>query len=72
MSWSACCTSSGGLYRRGWRRFLASLPVARSVVKLGYAFDRAQLEPVYLQPWLVPAYSQMTNRSANALAEIHL
>jgi len=38
-----------------WRRFLASLPVARSVVKLGYAFERAQLEPVYVQPLLVRA-----------------
>ncbi|MCO6451214.1 MAG: serine-rich protein [Caldilineales bacterium] len=36
-----------------WRRFLASLPVARAVAKLGYAYDRALLEPVYLQPWLV-------------------
>lgn len=38
-----------------WRRFLASLPVARAVVKLGYAFDRAMLEPVYVQPQLVQA-----------------
>ena len=38
-----------------WRRFLASLPVARSVVKLGYAFDRALLEPVYVQPLIVRA-----------------
>ena len=38
-----------------WRRFLASLPVARAVVKLGYAFDRALLEPVYVQPLLVRA-----------------
>lgn len=38
-----------------WRRFLASLPVARSVVKLGYAFDRALLEPIYVQPLLVEA-----------------
>ena len=33
-----------------WRRFLANIPIARSVVKLGYAFDRAQLEPVYIKP----------------------
>jgi len=36
-----------------WRRFLANIPIARSVVKLGYAFDRAQLEPVYVQPKLL-------------------
>ncbi len=38
-----------------WRRFLASLPVARSVAKLGYSFDRAQVEPTYIQPLLLDA-----------------
>jgi hypothetical protein len=43
-----------------WRRFLASIPVARAVVKLGYTRDRAQVEPVYIQPLIldVPAPSR--------------
>ena len=34
-------------------RFLASLPVARSVAKLGYSFERAELEPTYVQPLML-------------------
>ena len=34
----------------GWRRFLASLPIARAVAKFGYSFDRAELEPCYIEP----------------------
>ncbi len=37
--------SEKGLVDETWRRFLASLPVARSVVKLGYSFERAEPEP---------------------------
>ncbi len=37
----------------GWRKILASLPVARSVTKLGYAFDQAEVEPCYIQPLLL-------------------
>jgi hypothetical protein len=42
--------SEKGFVDEGWRRFLASLPVARAVAKLGYAYDRAELEPCYIQP----------------------
>jgi len=45
--------SEKGFVDEGWRRFLASLPVARSVVKLGYSFDRAEVEPCYIQPLLL-------------------
>ena len=37
------------------RRFLASLPIARSVAKFGYSFDRAEVEPCYIQPLLLEA-----------------
>ena len=55
-----------------WRRFLASLPVARSVIKLGYAFDRALLEPVYVQPLLVEAEEPNDAEIAERLGRIHL
>ncbi len=42
--------SEKGFVDEGWRRFLASLPVARAVAKLGYAFERADLEPCSVQP----------------------
>jgi hypothetical protein len=45
--------SEKGFVDETWRRFLASLPVARSVAKLGYSFDRAELEPTYIQPLLL-------------------
>jgi DNA helicase HerA-like ATPase len=45
--------SEKGLVDETWRRFLASLPVARSVAKLGYSFERAELEPTYIQPLLL-------------------
>lgn len=42
--------SEKGFVDEGWRRFLASLPIARAVAKFGYSFDRAELEPCYIQP----------------------
>ena len=45
--------SEKGFVDEPWRRFLASIPVARAVVKLGYQADRARLEPVYVQPLLL-------------------
>ena len=45
--------SPKGFTDEGWRRFLASLPVARAVAKLGYSFDRGEMEPVYIQPKLL-------------------
>jgi len=42
--------SEKGFVDEGWRRFLASLPIARAVVKFGYSFDRAELEPCYIEP----------------------
>ncbi len=45
--------SEKGFVDEPWRRFLASIPVARAVVKLGYQAERARLEPVYVQPLLL-------------------
>ncbi|MBI1296739.1 serine-rich protein, partial [bacterium] len=45
--------SEKGLVDETWRRFLASLPVARSVAKLGYSFERSELEPTYVQPLML-------------------
>ena len=42
--------SPKGFTDEGWRRFLASIPVARAVAKLGYNFHRSKVEPVYIQP----------------------
>ncbi|RLT39266.1 MAG: hypothetical protein DWI57_10560 [Chloroflexi bacterium] len=47
--------SEKGFVDEAWRRFLASLPVARTVAKLGYAFDRAEVEPCYIQPLMLDA-----------------
>ncbi len=45
--------SEKGFVDETWRRFLASMPVGRSVVKLGYAFDRGEMEPTYIQPLML-------------------
>lgn len=45
--------SEKGFVDETWRRFLASMPVGRSVVKLGYAFERGEVEPTYIQPLLL-------------------
>ncbi len=42
--------SEKGFSDETWCRFLACLPIARSVAKLGYSFDRSELEPCYIQP----------------------
>ncbi len=52
---TALARSPKGLVDEPWRRFLGALPVARSVVKLGYQTDRARLEPCYIQPLLLEA-----------------
>lgn len=60
--------SEKGFVDETWRRFLASLPVARSVAKLGYSFDRAEVEPCYLQPLLLdvpePSDSEISKMQA--------
>ena len=45
--------SEKGFVDETWRRFLASMPVGRSVVKLGYSFDRSEVEPTYIQPLIL-------------------
>jgi hypothetical protein len=47
--------SEKGFVDEAWRRFLASLPIARSVAQFGYAFDRAEVAPCYIQPLLLEA-----------------
>ena len=42
--------SEKGFVDEPWRRFLACLPVAQMTAKLGYTHDRAQLEPMKMQP----------------------
>ena len=55
-----------------WRRFLASLPVARMVVKLGYQADRARLEPTYIEPLLLEAPEPSDEEIVAALGAIAL
>jgi hypothetical protein len=45
--------SEKGFVDEGWRRFLASVPVGRAVVKLGYSDRREELEPCYVQPLML-------------------
>ena len=45
--------SEKGFVDETWRRFLASMPVGRSVVKLGYSFDRGEVEPTYVRPLML-------------------
>jgi hypothetical protein len=52
---AAFARSEKGFVDEPWRRFLASIPVARMVVKLGYQADRARLEPTYIEPLLLEA-----------------
>ncbi len=47
---AALARSEKGLVDERWRRFLASLPIKRGVVRLGYTEDRAHMEPVYIEP----------------------
>lgn len=50
---AALARSEKGFVDEPWRRFLASMPVARAVVKLGYSTDRSQVEPCYIQPLML-------------------
>ena len=64
--------SEKGFVDEVWRRFLGSLPVGRVVVKLGYAFDRALVEPVYVHPIPVPAVEPTDEEIAERLGRIAL
>ena len=62
--------SEKGFVDEAWRRFIGSIPVARAVVKLGYSFDRARVEPVYVQPLLLDATEPTDEEIAAQLGEI--
>jgi hypothetical protein len=69
---AAFARSEKGFVDEPWRRFLASLPVARAVVKLGYQTDRARLEPCYIQPLLLNVREPSDVEIAAALGAILL
>ena len=69
---TALARSPKGLVDEPWRRFLASIPIARAVVKLGYQMDRARLEPCYIQPLLLNVREPTDADIAATLGEIVL
>ena len=50
---AAIARSEKGLVDEPWRRYLATLPIGRAVCRLGYTSERAEMEPMYIQPVLV-------------------
>jgi hypothetical protein len=52
---AAIARSEKGLVDEPWRRFLATLPIGRCIVRLGYTAQRAEMEPVYVQPVMLAA-----------------
>jgi hypothetical protein len=69
---AAFARSEKGFVDEPWRRFLASIPVARMVVKLGYQADRARLEPTYIEPLLLEAPEPSDEEIVAALGAIAL
>lgn len=64
--------SEKGFVDESWRRFLASLPVAHSVVKLGYAMTRGEMEPTYIRPSMLDAPEPTDGEIAARLGTIQL
>ena len=64
--------SEKGFVDEPWRRFLASIPVARAVVKLGYQTDRARLEPSTSSRCCSTCASRPTRTSRRSLGRIAL
>ena len=50
---AAIARSEKGLVDEPWRRFLATLPIGRCIVRLGYTSRREEMEPMYVQPVMV-------------------
>ena len=69
---AAFARSEKGFVDEPWRRFLASIPVARMVVKLGYQADRARLEPTYIEPLLLESPEPSDEEIVAALGGIAL
>ncbi len=64
--------SEKGFVDETWRRFLASMPVGRSVVKLGYAMDRGAVEPAYIQPLMLDVPEPTDRKIAARLGPVVL
>jgi len=64
--------SEKGLVDEQWRKFLSRLPVARQVVKLGYALQSSAVEPVHMQPWLLDVEEPSDAQIADRLGRVEL
>ena len=47
--------SKKGFVDEQYKRYISRMPVARSIVKLGYSMDRRDVQPALVEPLMVPA-----------------
>lgn len=50
---AAIARSEKGFVDENWRRFIARLPIAQAIARLGYSFDIADQEPVLFRPLML-------------------
>ena len=55
-----------------WRKFMSRLPVGRAVIKLGYAMNGGDMEPVQVQPWMMDMEEPSDEEIAARLGRIAL
>lgn len=69
---AALARSEKGLVDERWRRFMASLPIGRAVVRLGYTSDRSRMEPIYIEPLALQVPEPTTDEIVAKLGRIAL
>ena len=47
--------SKKGFVDEQYKRYISRMPVARSIVKLGYSMDGRDVQPALVEPLMVPA-----------------
>lgn len=69
---AAFARSEKGLHDEDWRRFLARLPIAQAVVKLGYSFDMGDVEPVLVRPAMLDCIEPTDEEIGQQLGVLHV
>ncbi len=68
---AAIARSEKGFVDENWRRFIARLPIAQAVARLGYSFDMAEQEPVLFRPLMLEVPEPSDEEIGVTLGEVH-
>jgi hypothetical protein len=68
---AAIARSEKGFVDENWRRFIARLPIAQAVARLGYTFEMAEQEPVLFRPLMLEVPEPSDEEIGITLGAVH-